>query len=208
VKNILRTLAVFSLSGFCYFNTLASDSYSRIEPNDSIETSQQAAKHESVFGSKLPPLFKSHFTWGADIGSSIDLAGEDMSTFDIDVYFGYKGSWVRTAAVGAGIHKAFGNQYTFVPVYGMFRSSFRSRPSLLFFEMKLGYSFNTLSDSGSFGGAYGSVGLGINLAMSKRLQSHLILSYGYFTLNRATDLDIPYSGDNINSAVLRFGVNF
>ena len=131
-----------------------------------------------------------------------------MSTFDIDVYFGYKGSWVRTAAVGAGIHKAFGNQYTFVPVYGMFRSSFRSRPSLLFFEMKLGYSFNTLSDSGSFGGAYGSVGLGINLAMSKRLQSHLILSYGYFTLNRATDLDIPYSGDNINSAVLRFGVNF
>lgn len=152
--------------------------------------------------------FRRHFTWGVDIGASIDLSGEDMSTFDAETYFGYKGTWVRTAALGIGIHKAFGNRYTFIPFYGMLRTSFRSKPSLFFFELKAGYSFNTLSDSGSFGGAYGSFGLGINLAMSKSFQSHIVLSYSYFTLRHATDLNIPYSGENINSAVLKFGVNF
>lgn len=152
--------------------------------------------------------FRRHFTWGIDIGSSIDLSGEDMSTFDAETYFGYKGAWVRTAAIGAGIHKAFGNKYTFVPLYALIRTSFRSKPSLVFLEVKAGYSFNTLSNSGSFGGAYGSLGIGFNLAMSKAVQSHIILSYGYFTLRKATELDMPYSGDNINSAVLRFGINF
>lgn len=152
--------------------------------------------------------FRRHFTWGVDVGASIDLSGEDMSTFDAETYFGYKGSWVRTAALGIGIHKAFGNKYTFIPFYAMVRTSFRSKPSLFFFELKAGYSFNTLSDSGSFGGAYGSLGLGINLAMSKSFQSHIVLSYSYFTLRHATELSIPYSGDNINSAVLKFGINF
>ncbi|MCM1319244.1 MAG: hypothetical protein NC217_02545 [Muribaculaceae bacterium] len=151
---------------------------------------------------------RQHFTWGIDLGASIDLSGEDLSTFDAETYFGYKGNWIRTAALGAGMHKAFGNKYTFIPVYALLRTSFRSKPSLLFFELKAGYSFNTLNDSGSFGGAYGSFGLGVNLAMSKSFQSHIVLAYSYYTLRHATDLDIPYSGDNINSAVLRFGVNF
>lgn len=171
-----------------------------------------ASQHDEKVGTpiieKKSNSFRKHFTWGIDLGASIDLSGEDMSTFDAETYFGYKGTWIRTAALGAGIHKAFGNKYTFIPLYAMVRTSFRSKPSLFFFELKAGYSFNTLSDSGSFGGACGSFGLGINLAMSKTIQSHIILSYGYFTLRKATDLAIPYSGDNINSAVLRFGVNF
>lgn len=151
---------------------------------------------------------RQHFTWGIDVGASIYLSGEDMSTFDAETYFGYKGTWIRTAAIGAGIHKAFGNKYTFIPLYAVVRTSFRSKPSLLFFELKAGYSFNTLNDSGSFGGAYGSFGLGINLYSSKSFQSHIVLAYSYFTLKNATDLNIPYHGDNINSAVLRFGINF
>ncbi len=153
-------------------------------------------------------LSGSHFTWGADVGSSVDLSGSDMTTFDIDAYFGYKGTMIRTAAAGMGVHKAFGNSYTFIPVYALLRSSFRSEPSLFFMEVKGGYSFNTLADSGSAGGAYGSVGVGINLAMSPRLQSHIILSYGFFTLHKASELAIPYVGDNISYAVLHFGINF
>lgn len=153
-------------------------------------------------------LSGSHFTWGADVGSSVDLSGSDMTTFDIDAYFGYKGTMIRTAAAGIGVHKAFGNSYTFIPVYALLRSSFRSEPSLFFMEVKGGYSFNTLADSGSAGGAYGSVGVGINLAMSPRLQSHIILSYGFFTLHKASELAIPYVGDNISYAVLHFGINF
>lgn len=152
--------------------------------------------------------FLRHFSWGMDVGASIDLSGENMSTFDAETYFGYKGAWIRTAALGIGMHKSFGNPYTFIPVYAMVRTSFRSKPSLFFLELKCGYSFNTLSDSGSFGGAYGALGLGVNLAMSKSFRSHIVLAYSYFTLRNATDLDIPYNGDNINSAVLKFGISF
>ncbi len=164
--------------------------------------------HDTLLGGKGKSLVGSHFTWGADIGSSVDLSGSDMTTFDLDAYFGYKGSLIRTAAVGAGVHKAFGNSYTFLPVYALVRTSFRSEPSLFFVEVKGGYSFNTLADSGSAGGAYGAIGLGINLAMSKKFQSHIILSYGFFTLRNASELAIPYVGDNISYAVLHFGVNF
>ncbi|MCM1005010.1 MAG: hypothetical protein NC402_01795 [Prevotella sp.] len=175
---------------------------------DTITHSPNATIDETLLPVKKKSTLRRHFTWGLDIGASIDLSGEDMSTFDAETYFGYKGTWIRTAALGAGIHKAFGNKYTFIPLFGIVRTSFRSKPSLLFFEFKAGYSFNTLSDSGSFGGAYGSLGLGINLAMSKSIQSHIILAYSYYTLRKATDLDIPYSGDNINYASLKFGVNF
>ena len=200
----LLLIALFSLSGFCIVSAAeTADSAAR-----SIVFRDMIPEEESLFPSEVKPLNMSHFTWGVDIGASIDLSGYDMSTLDADAYFGYKGSWIRTAAVGAGVHKAFGNQYTFVPVYALVRTSFRRKPSLVFFELKGGYSFNTLHDSGSHGGAYGSVGVGVNLAMTRRVQSHLILSYGFFTLKNATDLDIPYHGDNISSAVIRFGINF
>lgn len=202
MKILVRILVILFISGFSFASAAAQPA----AETDSVAGTR--GRQEAIFEGKIKPLYQSHFTWGADLGASIDLAGENMSTLDIDAYFGYKGSWIRTAAVGAGIHKAFGNQYTFIPVYALLRTSFRSKPSLFFFEIRAGYSFNTLSDSGSDGGACGSIGVGVNLAMTKKLQSHLILSYGYFTLHRASELNIPYSGDNINSAVLRFGVNF
>lgn len=175
-------------------------------PSENIN--KTSGTHEGIKPEARKKSALRHFTWGIDVGASIDLSGEDMSTFTAETYFGYKGSWIRTAALGIGMHKAFANQYTFVPVYGLLRTSFRSKPSLFFFELKAGYSFNTLAHSGSIGGAYGSFGLGVNLAMKRTFQSHIVLAYSYFTLKNATELDIKYSGDNINSAVLRFGVNF
>jgi len=184
----------------CLFNVNAQQTSTDNTTNDD--------SYDTLLGPKGKSLVGSHFTWGADVGSSVDLSGSDMTTFDIDAYFGYKGSLIRTAALGAGVHKAFGNSYTFLPVYALIRTSFRSQPSMFFMEFKGGYSFNTLADSGSAGGVYGSVGAGINLAMSRKLQSHIILSYGFFTLRKASELAIPYVGDNISYAVLHFGVNF
>lgn len=199
LRNILTSLAVCIAS-------VAVCAASDFKPAPTLAA--ETAPEQSTLFPNSKPLSASHFTWGADIGSSIDLSGQGLSTLDLDAYFGYKGSLIRTAAAGAGVHKAFGNQYTFIPVYGLIRTSFRSEPSLVFFELKAGYSFNTLHDSGSQGGAYGSVGVGINLAMSRAFQSHIVLSYGFFTMRDATELDVPYSGNNISYAVLRFGVNF
>lgn len=131
-----------------------------------------------------------------------------MSTFDADAIFGYKNSYWQVLGVGAGVHKAFGNEYTFVPVYAIMRTSFRSKPSLFFLDARAGYSFNTLADAGSQGGFIFSVGCGINLYVAKGINSHIIASYGYFGLKEATDANVPYRSDNIAYAMLRIGVSF
>ena len=110
-----------------------------------------------------------HFSWGADIGSSIDMSGNDMSSIEIDAYFGYKNDVIRTLGIGAGIKSAIGNSYTFLPVYAMLRTSFTSRPSLCFLDMRLGYSFNTLKDDVTQNSFFGSAGLGFNLYTSQFL---------------------------------------
>lgn len=163
---------------------------------------------ESIFPDGSRSLSRSHFTWGAEIGASIDMTGNNLSTFDIDAFFGYKNSWIKTAGIGAGIHRSFGNSSTFIPIYAIFRSSFTSRPSLLFFSTKLGYSFNSLPSGGTEGGFKGNMGVGINLAMSRRFQSHLILSCGYFLLDNDQALAAGLSIRNVYLAQISFGMNF
>lgn len=175
----------------------------------SMESLKRSSSRESIFPDVHRPLgIFSHFTWGADLGASIDMGGSDMSTFDVDVFLGYKNSFIRTVGFGAGIHQAFGNGHNFIPVYAMFRSSFRKKPSLFFADVKAGYSFNTISNSHSQGGIYCSVGVGINLAISKHFQSHIILSYGYFGMSAIDAEDMTYDGKHINYAQLRIGANF
>ena len=122
------------------------------------------------------PLWLSNFTWGVDVGSSIDLRGYDMSTFDLDVMIGYKSEFIRAIGIGAGVHRSFGKKNNFIPLYFVFRSSFRSKPSLFFFNMRAGYAFSTIADGASRGGVMAAMGVGINLAMSKKFQSHMLLS--------------------------------
>lgn len=210
IRIIFLFLAALSCSSVAYASESLADTVNIASRRYDVPAARVSADSDAAPAVHLSKKqkFLNHFTWGVDAGASIDLSGEDMSTFTAETYFGYKGSWIRTAALGVGMHKAFGNQYTFVPVYGLLRTSLRSKPSLFFFELKTGYSFNTLANSGSIGGAYGSFGLGINLAMTRKFQSHIVLAYSYFTLRHATELDISYSGDNISSAVLRFGINF
>lgn len=172
------------------------------------ESETQTIQRESIFPQKSLSLALSHFTWGADIGGSIDLDSNDMSTFDADVNFGYKNKYIRIIGVGAGIHRAFGNGNTFIPVYFLFRSSFRSRPSLCFLNLRAGYSFNTIRESPTFGDISASIGIGFNLAMSRRFMSHIILSYGFRHFSRRHRTQVGLSTQNSNLAQISFGVNF
>lgn len=172
------------------------------------DESKTTPDDDSLFPELSRSLNRSHFTWGIDVGSSIDLGGNDMSTFDADAMFGYKSNYWKAIAIGAGVHKAFGNAYTFVPIYALVRTSFRSKPSLFFLDARAGYSFNTLADAGSQGGFTFSLGCGINLALYKGISSHIIVGYSYFGLKEATDVSVPYRGDNIDYAILRIGVSF
>lgn len=190
---------------------VAGDSISNtraVRGDSAMSQPEQHQVRESIFKSDLP-LSESHFTWGAEVGSSIDLGGHDMSTFDLDVLIGYKSAILRTLGIGAGIHRSFGTNNNFYPLYVVFRSSFRSRPSLFFLDLRAGYSFYKLRDRATTGGGVtASIGLGVNLSMSKRFKSHITISAGYFSIDGNTRAEINLAGKYVCFAKLGFGVNF
>lgn len=150
----------------------------------------------------------SHFSWGADVGTSIDMSSEDMSSVDADVNLGYKGGIISFAGAGSGVHRSFGQGHIFIPVYGLFRTSFRNKPSLLFWEIRAGYSFNTVSHEHAQSGAFASTGIGINLARSSGFSSHIVLAYGYFGLEPYEHEGVKSDRKSINYAQLRIGISF
>lgn len=170
--------------------------------------SAAAETTESVFGDKTESLEKSHFTWGGEIGASVDMGGNDMSTFDADVMLGYKGSMIKTLGVGAGIHRAFGTGSNFVPVYAVLRTYFSPTSQLFFLNLKAGYSFNSISEAGDHAGFKGCLGIGCDLSKTRLANTHIILSCGYFHLNRS---HLATNGQQVRNIVLgkiTFGLNF
>ena len=181
--------------------TLASDSLAVV--------THTAENRESLFPHKSLSLSFSHFTWGAEVGSSIDLTGYDMSTIDVDLLFGYKNSYLRFLGLGAGIHRSVQRGDNFIPIYACVQTSCTSKPSLCFLSAKVGYSFNTIDDSPTFGDTTSSLGVGFNLSSGKKARSHILLSagYRYFTqrhIDKLSSIDRHY----IFLAQLSFGVCF
>ncbi|MDE6682103.1 MAG: hypothetical protein K2J87_01600 [Muribaculaceae bacterium] len=180
--------------------------------NDKVTTAEGSSSkenvRESIFGESRP-LDQSHFTWGADLGASVDLTAHDMSTFDLDFVIGYKNKFLKTVGIGAGIHRTVQGGDNFIPVYALVRTSFTSRPSLLFLNARFGYSFNTVEDSPMFGDYNSGLGCGINLSQSSKAKSYIIVGVAYRYFNKRhqdyiSRLDTPY----IWMAQLQFGVNF
>lgn len=204
-KSAMRT---FVLSAGLLFSSSFSSavaSAKKVEANDSIKTQER----ESLFPGRSRNLAFSHFTWGAEAGASLDLTGHDLSTFDVDVLFGYKNAYIKLAGFGAGIHRTVQGGDNFIPVYATIQTSFRKQPSLFFFTAKIGYSFNTISDSPTFGDLSSTLGVGINLSRSQTAQTHIILSGGYRYFNRrhinmVEKIDQHY----IYIARLCFGISF
>lgn len=167
-----------------------------------------AEERESIFRSRPLSLAFSHFTWGAEAGASLDLTSHDLSTFDVDVLLGYKNSFIKLAGVGAGIHRSVHKGNNFIPVYAVFRSSFRSRPSLLFLNVQAGYSFNSFGDGKSVGDFMGALGVGINLQQTRTAKSYFVLSAAYQYFNAENQEKIGIYSNYIFFARLMFGVNF
>lgn len=133
-----------------------------------------------------------HFSWGADLGSSVDLTGNDMTSIDIHGCFGYKGPWIRLAGIGAGINSMMNNASRCYPVYAIVRTSFTREPKLCFLDLRLGISFNNILDYKSQTDFCGTIGAGITLAKGKKFSSHIIVSYNFmpirpFKVYRETD---------------------
>lgn len=150
----------------------------------------------------------SHFAWGADLASSIDMTGQNLTSIDMSGCFGYKSSYIRFIGVGASIKMMVSNSSRSYPIYMMFRSSFTEKPSLLFLDMKAGYAFTDLQNASNQQGFYGSVGLGITLAKGKTFSSHIIAAYEILPLNDVTIGENTYQLRALQSASIKLGVNF
>lgn len=149
-----------------------------------------------------------HFAWGADLGASIDMTGQNLTNIDMSGCFGYKSSYIRFVGLGASIKMMCSNNSRCYPVYMMFRSSFTEKPSLLFLDMRVGYSFNDLQNAVNQQGFYGSVGLGITLAKGSTFSSHIIASYEILPLSDVTVSEINYHLRALQSASIRIGLSF
>lgn len=169
---------------------------------------KESGRPESIFPEQSKNLALSHFTWGAEFGSSIDMTAHNLSTFDLDVNLGFKNSFIKLAGVGAGIHRSIATGDNYIPVYAVLRTSFRRRPSLFFLNLQVGYSFNTISDSPIFGDFSSALGLGVNLSQSRRAKSYIILSAGTRHFNENHKSTINLDTRYIYLAKLVIGVHF
>jgi hypothetical protein len=148
------------------------------------------------------------FTWGGEVGSSVDLTGNDLTTFDAHIDFGYSFSYFQFLGVGFGVHRSLGSSNAFVPIDVVIRTNFRKRPSLLFMNLQTGYSFNTISKDSYKGGYQLSVGLGINLTQTPKLRSFITLSYGYFHINAQQVDNLRMDINHVDLAQLGIGIQF
>lgn len=213
VKNILRTF--FFAAGALLLASSASaaeETKNATFTTDSVASSasgqQSAFERESLAPKSTRNLSSSHFTWGAEVGSSLDMTSHDLSTFDADVLIGFKNSFINIVGVGAGIHRSIHSGINLFPVYAVFRSSFRTKPSLCFLNVQAGYSFRTYGENKTISDLYGALGLGINLHKSSRASSYIILSLECQHLNEKNKVALQFDTGYIFFAKLMIGVTF
>lgn len=150
----------------------------------------------------------SHFSWGAEFGTSIDMSGYDSSTFNIDAMVGYRSSFFHLLGAGAGVHRSMGTGDNYIPIYGIMRTSFSKNKKLFFMNLKIGYSFNTIGDAPMFGDVNCSLGAGINLASGRAYRSYLILGYEFRHFNQRNKSKADLKADDVSLVSISFGVNF
>jgi hypothetical protein len=134
---------------------------------------------------------RSHFAWGADISSAIDMSAQDLSTINLSAAFGYKSRVVQMAGVGGAMEIGVGKSARMFPVFAICRTSFSPTAQRCFLEVKAGWSFNNLPDEEkTTTGFYGSVGWGINLAMNSNYRSYFLVAYTYRQMSSSTYNDV------------------
>lgn len=215
-------LSVMAMQGAVAQNVVGAKTTTttRIEYDDgSVETvTETAASHSDAGGSvssvrrlQRDPFTEQgtmgHFTWGVDLGSGVDVTAHGMTMFELGGVFGYKGRWLRFAGVGASIMSMMDNSSRCYPVYAMLRTSFSPYRRLCFLEVKGGVSFNSILEYGSHAELYGSLGIGLTLAHSRKFSSHVVLRGIYMPLKpvyvdgvRHLDYDLGYAAIGIGCA--------
>lgn len=153
-------------------------------------------------------LENSHFTWGVDVGTSIDVGAYDLSTIDVDFNIGYKNKMFKTVGIMAGVHRNFDNGTYYIPLTVLARINVNSTNPWSFLQMHMGYSFNTVGEIKHTGAFTFGGGIGFRIAHSRSFSSHIALTYSYMRLGKSQQLMIDKRRRNVDVIQVRLGVNF
>lgn len=205
---ILLTLMITAISLESYGISREDTINLSAESADTVNFSSNTIYGVLFPGAQRPLLNNRHFAIGAEIGSSVDLTSHNLTTFDADINCGYSNKVFPLIGIGFGIHRSIGNANSFIPVYGIIRSYLRKKTSNFFLNLKVGYSFNTLSSAAREGGFLTSVGLGMNLKRTRSLTSYILLAYGFYHINEHQVNDLQLDVNHIDFAQIIFGVSF
>jgi hypothetical protein len=157
---------------------------------------------------KTPMRDHGHFAWGAEVGGSIDMSANDMSTIDFTALVGYRRSWMKFLGVGAGMDIMVNSSCRSFPMFANLKTSFSSRPQLLFMDVRAGLSVNYLPDDLTQTGAYAFAGVGFNLASGKRFASHLTLGYSFVDRRDVNHNEHHIEFSPLHYASVRLGIAF
>lgn len=207
-----RTIFITSSLLLGYLASPARDNVTTVVISTTTETqstSGSTADTTADLAKQIPDTpFVRHFTWGASLGSSIDMTGQDMTAIDIDAFFGYKGDYLRFAGIGAGIRMMVSNSSRSYPVYAMLRTSFTKSPSLLYLEIKGGVGFNNLYTDVYQRNFIGGIALGFTLAHSRTFSSNFSLGYEYMPLSDGNLDGVNTRFKDLHYASIRIGASF
>lgn len=146
--------------------------------------------------------------WGVDAGSSIDLTTQDMSTLNADAYVGFRKGIMDVVGVGAGLHAMVNNSSYCYPLYVIARTSFRTKPSLLFLDMRVGVAFNSLYGHSANTAFYINPSVGFNLATGRKFRSYLSIGYSFNGVEHRTDPDMMHKIHHLDMANVHLGITF
>lgn len=175
---------------------VSAQSHASLSPSDTITTTVQ---------NQARPL---HFTWGADIGTAVDMSGHNMSALGISAMFGMEWKWIRFLGLGAEADVMVSNSSRTFPISLIFRTDFSQRQRLLFIDLRGGVAPSYLEHDRQETVPYISGGLGITLATGRKFSSHLTLSYTYLGQKECYNGDYLRDCPGISFIQLRLGIAF
>ena len=155
-----------------------------------------------------PDPVRVRFAWGAELASSIDLSGHDMSSIDFNAYFGLRYKWLSLAGVGAGVDIMVSNSCRTYPLFAVFRTDFSKYVKIAFLDVRGGVALNYLPNNVSQTAPYASASVGFNLARSPKFRSYILVGYTFVGRKDVVTEDRTVDYPSLSMASIRLGVAF
>lgn len=212
MKRLKAVLAICGIALVSGFRLSAQDEIIIVRANEPTITTLLSTRPQSMPDTALLPLDEvvrpSHFTWGADLGSSFDLTNQGLSSFDLSACFGYRNRALRFLGVGAGVNVMLSNSSRIYPVYAQMRTTFTSRQKFVFLDVKGGICFANYYNRYTRRPPFGSIALGFTLASGRNFSSHISVGYAFVPISEVKSPENNRVLKDLHQAVIRLGVAF